>query len=72
MDHSSFLATAHYLSTFSYVTGVECSAMSPFSVTVQNVPDRVLGPLLTREGSVSGSVLCSLPGLPLYTAKLET
>jgi hypothetical protein len=41
--------TWSYAATFGYVIYVECLArMSPFSVTVQNVPDRELGPLLTQ------------------------
>jgi hypothetical protein len=48
MERSSFLTTVHYVSTLLYVIAVGCPAMSPFSVTVQNVPDRELGPLLTR------------------------
>jgi hypothetical protein len=34
--------------TFFHVIDVECWAMSPFSVTVENIPDRELGPLLTQ------------------------
>ena len=40
--------TCSYVSTFVYVIAVESRTMSPFSVTVQNVPDRELGPLLTQ------------------------
>jgi hypothetical protein len=53
VDHSSFVTTVHYPYTFSYVIEVGYPAMSPFSVTVQNVPDRELGPLLTKL-SVAG------------------
>jgi hypothetical protein len=48
MEHSSFVMTVRYVRTFDYVIAVGCLAMSPFSVTVQNVPDRELGPLLTQ------------------------
>jgi hypothetical protein len=48
MEHSSFVTTVRYVPTFYYVIAVGCPAMSPFSVTVQNVPDRELGPLLTQ------------------------
>jgi hypothetical protein len=43
IEHSSFVTTVHYISTFDYVIAV--GAMSPFSVTVPNVPDRELGRL---------------------------
>jgi hypothetical protein len=45
---SSFWTTVAYVGMFSYVVYTEDLAMSPFSVTVQHVPDRELGPLLTR------------------------
>ena len=40
--------TCGYVPTLDYVIAVESPRMSPFSVTVQNVPDRELGPLLTK------------------------
>jgi hypothetical protein len=45
---SSFWTTVVYVATVSYVVNAGDSAMSPFSVTVQHVPDRELGPLLAR------------------------
>lgn len=41
------MTTDTYAATFVYVVAVE-RTMSPFSVTVPNVPDRELGPLLTQ------------------------
>jgi hypothetical protein len=48
VEHSSFLTTGNYVVTFTYVVNVRSLVMSPFSVTVPDVPDRELGPLLTQ------------------------
>ena len=40
--------TYSYVSMFLYVSTIESLQVCPFSVTLQNVPDRELGPLLTQ------------------------
>jgi hypothetical protein len=44
---ADFLTTCHYVTTFLFPINVE-DEMSPFSVTLQHVPDRELGPLLIQ------------------------
>ena len=46
-DPSSFRTTVAYVATFPYVILV-ARAMCPFSVTLEHVPDRDLGPLLAQ------------------------
>src|SRR6266536_2547128 len=66
-----FVATWDYMSTFLYVIAIECRGMSPFSVTVQNVPDRELGPLLTRLSEAGfDDPIIKLAGADEASAKL--
>ena len=59
------------MSTFLYVIAIECRGMSPFSVTVQNVPDRELGPLLTRLSEAGfDDPIIKLAGADEASAKL--
>jgi hypothetical protein len=45
---SDFFTTCYYVATFCVRYRYRMSAVSPFSVTVEDVPDRELGPLLTK------------------------